>query len=91
LTFYAFLRLTTSEFWRLATIIARDALSRSSNALPTDLSTLPEVVMLACDSQARGQGHGSRLLDEIEAVLRDRDIREYVVRAFDDDNKQGLV
>ena len=90
LTFYAFLRLTTPEFWRLATIMARDVLSRSSNALPAELSALPEVVMLACDSQARGQGHGSRLLDEIEAVLRDRGIREYVVRTFDDDNNLAV-
>jgi ribosomal protein S18 acetylase RimI-like enzyme len=90
LAFYASLRLMTPEFWRLVTNIARDVFSEASTALPAELSILPEVVMLACDSKARGRGHASRLLEEIEVILHDRGIREYVVRTFDDDNNSAV-
>src|SRR5262249_29539688 len=85
LPFYALLGVMSRRFWRLVINMARDVFSGSRV-----FSTLPEVVILACDPKDRGRGHASQLLKEIEMTLRDRGIREYIVRTFDDDNNLAV-
>jgi ribosomal protein S18 acetylase RimI-like enzyme len=86
LAFYALLRVIRPQFWRLFINVACDVFTASSNTLPAIFSRLPEVILLACDPEARGRGHASHLLENAEIRFHDLGIREYVVRTFDDDN-----
>ncbi|HUC67945.1 MAG TPA: GNAT family N-acetyltransferase [Stellaceae bacterium] len=72
--------------------LARDALRRTPRppgSAPTGRNA-PELILIFTDAHARGQGQGAELIAAVEAFLRARGDRRYLIRTFDQEDHAAV-
>jgi len=81
----AFAIFTRPEFRRLLWNVARDAVSGSDVE-----AKAPEITYVFTNAQLRGQRLGRKLVERVDAALREREIDGYFVKTLDDPSNRAL-